>query len=187
MRLAAKALVLGSLVACGPGGEPPRVPPLTTSTMPAAPAGAIAPKATAPGGAGYAGHGAESLPPEVLARYAPTPLAGRREPPHPGDARRAGARRRADRARRQLAVLCMDRHRHRAGLEGRRPAPLPAAAHRRRGRHARRGHPPRRQDRSSSRATARARRTPASTCSRPTAARSARCSTSRRCRRSSSS
>jgi protease II len=80
MRVAAKALGLVSFVsfaaACGPGGAPPLVPPVTSSTTPMPAGDAAMPRATKPGGSAYAGHGADSLPPEVLARYAPTPLAG---------------------------------------------------------------------------------------------------------------
>ncbi|MBX3203612.1 MAG: S9 family peptidase [Labilithrix sp.] len=64
---AAALLVL--LAACGPAPEGARVPPVT-----AAPASATAPTATAAKAAGYAGHGADSVPPAVLARFAPPPL-----------------------------------------------------------------------------------------------------------------
>ena len=72
---AALLFVLIACAACGPGVEPPHLPPVTTSTLPAPPAEGAATK-TAAGAPGYAGHGAESLSPEVLARFAPTPLAG---------------------------------------------------------------------------------------------------------------
>jgi dipeptidyl aminopeptidase/acylaminoacyl peptidase len=76
MRHALKVVVLVSLVACAPAGEPPRVPPVTSAiTPPPARDGTATPKAVPHGSGGYAGHGADSLPPEVLARYAPTPLA----------------------------------------------------------------------------------------------------------------
>ncbi|MDF2694972.1 MAG: Acylamino-acid-releasing enzyme, partial [Labilithrix sp.] len=69
-RVASVALLL--LVACGPAAEGSRVPPVTS----APPAGGAASAAPQPSRSGYAGHGAESVPPEVLARFAPTPLPG---------------------------------------------------------------------------------------------------------------
>ena len=82
-------VLLASGLACGPAAEPARVPPVTASA-PGAGANANAnasananananAKSTGSGGgggSGYAGHGADSVPPEVIARYAPTPLAG---------------------------------------------------------------------------------------------------------------
>jgi dipeptidyl aminopeptidase/acylaminoacyl peptidase len=60
-------------IACGPRNEPPHVPPPTSARPTAASTGdAAAP----PGadGAMYSGHGAASVSPEILARFAPTPL-----------------------------------------------------------------------------------------------------------------
>lgn len=69
---------LGSVVlaSCSPP-EVAAVPPVTAATAPAAPRpghSARAPSLTQPSKLKYAGHGADSVPPEVLARYAPTPL-----------------------------------------------------------------------------------------------------------------
>src|SRR5688572_17073423 len=61
------------VVACGSPPEatnPPPVtsaPPIRASTPPSQPPPAASAKA-------YAGHGAESVPPEVLAKFAPTPI-----------------------------------------------------------------------------------------------------------------
>ena len=72
---AASLASLASLAGCGPGGERPQVPPLTAAS--AEPVDRAADHGAHAGGArSYAGHGADSLPPEVLARYAPTALAG---------------------------------------------------------------------------------------------------------------
>ena len=75
MRLGPLGLVVG-LLACGPGGEPAHVPPMTASTGPASSAATTVAPRTGSGGTGYAGHGAESVPPEVIAKYAPTALTG---------------------------------------------------------------------------------------------------------------
>ncbi len=80
MNRAPRLLLLGAvtlpvpLVACGPSGEAAHAPPVT--------AAAARPAATSPGSTaattakatGYAGHGADSVPPEVIAKFAPTPL-----------------------------------------------------------------------------------------------------------------
>jgi len=81
MRRHALVVVLSSLAAlaalsCGGNNEPPRVPPVTAAN--AGGSSASSKSATSTSGSdktGYAGHGAESVPPEVIARYAPTPLA----------------------------------------------------------------------------------------------------------------
>jgi dipeptidyl aminopeptidase/acylaminoacyl peptidase len=74
----AAAGALGALgLACGPANDPRGVPPLTAAGAPTVERSpASAPKAASGGGTAYAGHGAESVPPEVLARFAPTPLHG---------------------------------------------------------------------------------------------------------------
>ena len=76
--LAALSLsTLASLIAaCGPA-EPPKVPPVTATNATSTPNGS-----TPPSGPGdksssknvYAGHGADSVPPELIAKYAPTPI-----------------------------------------------------------------------------------------------------------------
>ena len=73
----------------------------------------------------YKGHGADSVPPEVIAQYAPKPLppAGRRAHPDDDGRARAGDGRRA--AGRHPALLRVVGHRHAAGLAARRPRPLP--------------------------------------------------------------
>lgn len=84
MRSAAVLLALAALpalaalvVACGHGGEPAHVPPVTAAGASTVDRSAgTTPKAATSDGTVYAGHGAESVPPEVLARFAPTPLAG---------------------------------------------------------------------------------------------------------------
>jgi dipeptidyl aminopeptidase/acylaminoacyl peptidase len=79
LALAVLVPALSSSLACGPGGEPGGVPPVTAAAAkPAASASAsvAAPKAASSGNPGYAGHGAESIPTEVIARFAPMPLAG---------------------------------------------------------------------------------------------------------------
>jgi len=73
VRAAALGLVCSSL-GCGPGAEPARVPPVTA--VPTASANAGARGAATEKSGSYAGHGSESVPPEVLARYAPTPIPG---------------------------------------------------------------------------------------------------------------
>lgn len=74
-RAAARPLVVllpAFLVACGPPVEHVRVPPVTEAREAPAEAPVEAPRAAeAPG---YAGHGAESVPPEILAKFAPTAL-----------------------------------------------------------------------------------------------------------------
>lgn len=69
MRRLALALVLAS---CGPHVEEPRVPPVTHAPPPPAAAPA---KEAEPTSAAYSGHGIESVSPETIARFAPTPLA----------------------------------------------------------------------------------------------------------------
>ncbi|AKU95244.1 Acylamino-acid-releasing enzyme [Labilithrix luteola] len=70
-------LVLG-LIASSPSSvscahpAPPNVPPLTTALVP--PEGGAASSGAPSSGGGYAGHGSESVSPEILAKYAPTPL-----------------------------------------------------------------------------------------------------------------
>ena len=67
------------LAGCGPGGEPPQVPPVTAASATPVDRGTDPTAKLIANGArqaGYAGHGADSLPPEVLARYAPTGLPG---------------------------------------------------------------------------------------------------------------
>lgn len=70
--------VLPVLAACVPPEPPTTPPPPPTAPSPAtaaAPAASPAPAApAAPPGQGYAGHGAESVPPEILAKYAARPL-----------------------------------------------------------------------------------------------------------------
>lgn len=71
------AASLLSIAACTPG-EPARVPPVTTTT-PVTNASSAASSAHAPGDKTsaktvYAGHGADSVPPELIAKYAPTPI-----------------------------------------------------------------------------------------------------------------
>jgi dipeptidyl aminopeptidase/acylaminoacyl peptidase len=70
------AVVIPLLAACGPSGEGPRVPPVTVAPLRTAPraASSTAEAKTKPDG--YAGHGADSVPPEVIAKFAPTPLLG---------------------------------------------------------------------------------------------------------------
>ncbi|APR83200.1 Acylamino-acid-releasing enzyme [Minicystis rosea] len=66
-------IVLSSVIllaACGPA-EPPPVTPTPPAEPPSAPSAAPSASAQA---SGYAGHGLESVPPEVLRKYAPTPL-----------------------------------------------------------------------------------------------------------------
>lgn len=69
MRKAPLSLVASALIlaACEPP-EPPVTPPTPTAEP------APAPSVTASAATSYSGHGLESLSPEVLARYAPTPL-----------------------------------------------------------------------------------------------------------------
>lgn len=71
------ALAALSPLSCAPK-EPEAIPPVTTArptaTTVASAATAPAHAASAPSSAVYAGHGAESVPPELLAKYAPTPL-----------------------------------------------------------------------------------------------------------------
>jgi dipeptidyl aminopeptidase/acylaminoacyl peptidase len=62
------------VVGCAPAVTPPNVPPPTTSLGPAPQIGTSAKSGAGP--AIYAGHGAESVSPAVLARFAPTPLPG---------------------------------------------------------------------------------------------------------------
>ncbi len=65
-----------ALVACGPSMEEAAAPPAPSAVAPAAVASS-APSAAPPAASaepGYAGHGAESVSKEVLAKYAPTPL-----------------------------------------------------------------------------------------------------------------
>ncbi len=80
MRVVAVSLVMLASVSCGGAGEPARVPPVTATKGPDGTSNpATAKSATASGASatsGYAGHGADSVPPEVIARYAPTPLPG---------------------------------------------------------------------------------------------------------------
>ncbi|MDB4939518.1 MAG: Acylamino-acid-releasing enzyme [Labilithrix sp.] len=72
----APAVAIGLfVVACGPAGEGARVPPVTSAGAKPTDAVAAPPPKAGSGGSPYAGHGAESVPPEVIARYAPTPLA----------------------------------------------------------------------------------------------------------------
>ena len=76
-RAAARTLLLAfpaALLACGPSGEGARTPPVTAAK--ATPAPSAAATATTSKGPGYAGHGAESVPAEVIAKFAPTPLPG---------------------------------------------------------------------------------------------------------------
>lgn len=58
---------------CASPREPARVPPVTAAPPASAAASAVAPR-SAEKPIVYAGHGAESVPPEVLARFAPTPI-----------------------------------------------------------------------------------------------------------------
>ncbi|WP_082363544.1 S9 family peptidase [Chondromyces crocatus] len=71
-RSAATFATLAALAGCAPPQEPPATPAAppssSTSSAPAAPA--TPPAAEAPSSSGYAGHGAESIKPEVLAKYA---------------------------------------------------------------------------------------------------------------------
>ncbi len=68
--------VFAALAACGGPPEPGPLPPPTTAKV-APPPPPPAPSASAASSAsGYSGHGAASVPPEVLAKYAPTPLPG---------------------------------------------------------------------------------------------------------------
>jgi len=76
MKRAVAPTLLGLLVACTPPDEGPKVPatasaPKPIAAAPSATASAEAPKKPA---ATYSGLGAESVPPEVLARFAPKPL-----------------------------------------------------------------------------------------------------------------
>ena len=115
----------------------------------------------------YAGHGAESVPREKVAKYAPTPLPG-------GVTRRIqmmldvrGAVLGHALARRQAPLLHVEHHWHAERLAPRRAEELSRAAHRRR-----RPDAPLRQSRRTAstwccRATSAARKIPASTCSSP--------------------
>lgn len=58
------------ILACGPAPEPAKLPPVTSA--PVGTSSGSHPTKSSPSG-GYAGHGAESVPPEVLAKFAPTP------------------------------------------------------------------------------------------------------------------
>ncbi len=59
------------------GPEIGTVPPVTAANVAgASPRTVAAPKTGATGGSGYAGHGADSLSPELIAKFAPTPLPG---------------------------------------------------------------------------------------------------------------
>src|SRR5687767_14956151 len=66
--------LLSAASACGSSPPPAQVPPVTAS-----PPRESAPRAGASGAPAekplvYAGHGADSVPPELIAKYAPTPL-----------------------------------------------------------------------------------------------------------------
>lgn len=70
-------VALVALVSCAPAVEPPKAATVPAASLPTSPA----PKATssasaAPATQGYKGLGAESISPEVLAKFAPTPLPG---------------------------------------------------------------------------------------------------------------
>ncbi len=58
--------------ACGPAPEPTTPPP--TSAPPIQASTPPTPPPATPAAKGYSGHGAESVPPEVLAKFAPTPI-----------------------------------------------------------------------------------------------------------------
>lgn len=76
MKRAARSLILAVpavALACGPSSEP-RVPPVTAAKTAPNAAGSSAPAGAPVKPGGYAGHGAESVPPEVIAKFAPTPL-----------------------------------------------------------------------------------------------------------------
>src|SRR5262245_57877818 len=74
------ACVLLALAACAPEGPPPvappPLPPPVASAPPPSPASSAAPLAPAAAAAspGYSGHGAASVAPEILAKFAPQPL-----------------------------------------------------------------------------------------------------------------
>lgn len=63
---------LWSVAACGPSGEGPRTPQPTTAKP--EPNAGSEPHSSAAAPKAYAGHGADSVPPEVIAKFAPTPL-----------------------------------------------------------------------------------------------------------------
>ncbi|MCC6553065.1 MAG: S9 family peptidase [Polyangiaceae bacterium] len=63
-----------ALAACSPVEPPPAAPRAPAPPPAAAPAPAASAAPEAPKPAGYAGHGAASVAPELLARYAPKPL-----------------------------------------------------------------------------------------------------------------
>ena len=143
-----------------------RTRPPSGPTAPGKPAAARTASATGRPATPYSGHGADSVPPEVLARFAPTPL--------PADVSRriqsmldvrapVGG---AHLARRQGALLRLERHRHVArsgGSTGRGASPSSSPAAKTSTRVV--GDHPRRQVARRHRAIARARRTRASTCS----------------------
>src|SRR5689334_8721872 len=66
MKRAWSLALAGLFFACGPAPEPAKLPPVTSAHAP--PSDARGPKK------GYAGHGAESVSPETLARFAAPPL-----------------------------------------------------------------------------------------------------------------
>ncbi|HVH41605.1 MAG TPA: S9 family peptidase [Labilithrix sp.] len=68
--LALPSLLL--LASCGPSGDGVRVPPVTAA--PVKPAAAKADSTGPSKTTGYAGHGSDSIPPEVIAKFGPTPL-----------------------------------------------------------------------------------------------------------------
>jgi dipeptidyl aminopeptidase/acylaminoacyl peptidase len=76
-RRAALLLAAFALPACVPPEPPASPPPAASPPGPAAPGPAAAAPpaaAAAPAAPGYAGHGAESIPPEILAKYDAPPL-----------------------------------------------------------------------------------------------------------------
>ncbi len=70
--LVAACVVVATLTACG-SPPPANVPPVTAAP-PRPPAASAAPPSAPPPTVKYAGHGADSVPPEVIAKFAPTPL-----------------------------------------------------------------------------------------------------------------
>jgi dipeptidyl aminopeptidase/acylaminoacyl peptidase len=64
-------------LSCGASSPPPQLPEPTTAPLSASPAALISAPAATPGpAAGYSGLGAASVPPDLLAAYAPKPLSG---------------------------------------------------------------------------------------------------------------
>jgi dipeptidyl aminopeptidase/acylaminoacyl peptidase len=73
----ALAAALASTLSCGASSPPPQLPEPTTAPLSASSAALTSAPAATPGpAAGYSGLGAASVPPDLLAAYAPKPLSG---------------------------------------------------------------------------------------------------------------